>query len=145
MSRHWRLAVGAAVTLVALAVPSTVAIAYYFSGADAWSFLYGAAVGLVIFTLIAAAVSFILRRPSEAKIGLGFMVYFGRLLFAVVAVSVPLLSGWLPVLPMICGLVAAYVVENVALLWGAWRYGGGRPGGYGTARHPETQNSGTEG
>ena len=132
MSQHWRLAVGGAATVVALTVPCCVAIAHYFGGADAWSFLYGVGLGLVIFTLIAATVSNILRRPSEANIGLGFIIYFGRLVFAAAALAIPLLTGWMPVLPMVCGLVAVYVVENVAL--GPWIHVGSRVRNFAAAR-----------
>lgn len=144
MSLLWRLAAGSSIAMAVVAVPSSGAVAYYFGGVEAWSFLYGVGVGFVTFVSIAAVVALILRRPSESKMMLGFAIYLGRLMFAAVALAIPLFLGLLPVLPVVCGLVAVYVVENIALLWGAWRYGGVRSDRY-DMRSSGIQRSRTEG
>lgn len=145
MNLLWRLAVGSSIAVAVVAVPLTGAIAYYFGGIEAWSFFYGVAVGLVTFVSIAAVVALILRRPSESKMMLGFAIYLGRLMFAAVALAIPLFLGLLPVLPVVCGLVVVYVVENVALLRGAWKHGGVPSDNRYDVRSSGVQRSRTEG
>lgn len=141
----WRLAAGSSIAMAVVAAPSSGAVAYYFGGMEAWAFLYGVAVGFVTFVSIAAVVSLILRRPSESRMMLGFTIYLGRLMFAAVALAIPLFLGLLPVLSVVCGLVTAYVVENVALLWGAWKYGGARSDNRYDVRSSGIQRSRMEG
>lgn len=116
MSTHSRLALRGAVLALALALPVGGAVWYSFGRAHAVSLLYGVGVGVVGFASIALTVTLLTVRPSGVRILLGVASYGGRLAFALVAVGVPVYLGSWPVLPMLCGLVGVYVVENVSLL-----------------------------
>lgn len=119
MSAHWRLAVwGAALTILVSLVAAAV-LGYYFGVTHAGAFLYGAAIGVLSFTSIAMTAALLGGRISSDRIVLGLAVYFGRLVFAAGAVGIPLYLGSWPALPMLCGLAGVYVVENLALLFGA--------------------------
>ena len=116
--------------LLSLLVALVVAI--YAGSAEAGALLYGAGIGVVSFTSIALTASLLGGRFTGEKLLLGVAVYFGRLLFALVAMGVPLYLGSWPVLPLIGGFAGVYVVENVLLLVGAWRVRG--PVGRGAPR-----------
>ncbi len=116
MSTHSRLALRGAALALMLALPTGVAIWYYLGRAETVAFVYGVGVGILGFASIALTVSLLTVRPSGVRILLGVASYGGRLAFALVAVGVPVYLGSWPVLPMLCGLVGVYVVENVSLL-----------------------------
>ena len=124
MSTHWRLAVGGAALTVLLSLVVAVVVGVYAGWADAGAFLYGAGVGVVSFTSIAVTASLLGGRFTGEKMLLGVAVYFGRLVFAVMAVGVPLFWASWPALAVVCGFAGVYVVENVLLLVGAWRASG---------------------
>lgn len=136
MNQHWRLAAGGSITVVVVALPLAAMIGAYVGGLEAWSFLYGVGVGLPTFASIALAVSLILCRTTELKLMIGAGVYVGRLVIAAGAMLLPALFvvEW-PIMPMVGGFVLVYVVENMALLWGAWK----------TASTTGARRSGTEG
>ncbi len=121
MSTHWRLAIGGAALTVLLSLLAAVVVGIYAGWAEAGALLYGAGVGVASFTSIAVTASLLGGRFTGEKLLLGVAVYFGRLLFVLVAVGVPILLGSWPVLPIICGFAGVYVVENILLLVGAWR------------------------
>ena len=121
MSAHWRLAVGGAALTGLLSLLVAVVVGVYAGWADAGAFLYGAGVGVVSFTSIAVTASLLGGRFTGEKMLLGVAVYFGRLVFAVMAVGVPLFWASWPALAVVCGFAGVYVVENVLLLVGAWR------------------------
>ena len=106
---------------VLLGLVAAVVVRIYVRWAEAGGLLDGAGVGVVSFTSIAVTASLLGGRFTGEKLLLGVAVYFGRLLFVVVAVGVPILLGLWPVLPIICGFAGVYVVENILLLVGAWR------------------------
>ncbi len=116
MSTHSRLALRGAALAILLALPAGVAVWYYLGRAETFAFVYGVGVGILGFASIALTVSLLTVRPSGVRILLGVASYGGRLAFALVAVGVPVYLGSWPVLPMLCGLVGVYVVENVSLL-----------------------------
>lgn len=120
---------------VLLALPVAIIVGVSVDWANAAAFLYGAGVGVLSFTSIAVAATLLGGRFAREKLLLGVVVYFGRLLFAVVAIGIPVFSGSWPVLPLVGGFAGVYVVENVLLLVGAWRvrgtYGRGAPPGVG--------------
>ena len=116
MSTHSRLALRGAALALLLALPAGAAVWYYFGRADTLSFVYGVGVGILGFASIALTVSLLTVRPSGVRILLGVASYGGRLAFALVAIGVPVYLGSWPVLPMLCGVVGVYVVENVSLL-----------------------------
>lgn len=141
MTRHWRLAAGGTTTTLVLAVPAAMAIAYYASKVDAFSFAYGVVVGLFAFLSIALVVALMANgNASEKKLALGFGVYLARLMFAGLALLIPIFAGSWPVAPMVGGFVGVYVVENVALLVGASK----RPEAMSVRRVREVEASGTE-
>lgn len=122
MTRHWRLAAGGTLATVVFALPAAVAVAFYSGGSDALSFGYGVCVGLVAFVSIAISAALMISgEPSETKLALGFGVYLARLVFAAMALGLPAIAGSWPIAPMVGGFVGVYVVENIALLVGAWR------------------------
>lgn len=123
MSPHWALAARGAAATIAVALPAAGFAAYYLGAEDAVAFLYGVGVGLAVFAAIAASVSLITVRPSGGRVLIGTGLYLGRLAFAAAAIGVPAYLGSLPVLPMVSGFAGVYIVENVALLWGASRVG----------------------
>jgi hypothetical protein len=116
LSIHSRLALRGAALAIMLAVPAGAAFWYYLGRAETVAFVYGVGVGILGFASIALTVSLLTVRPSGVRILLGVASYGGRLAFALVAVGVPVYLGSWPVLPMLCGLVGVYVVENVSLL-----------------------------
>ncbi|MGH3088060.1 MAG: hypothetical protein ACRDSJ_12165 [Rubrobacteraceae bacterium] len=124
MSRHGRLAVGGAVVAAAVALPGAVAVGWYLGEAEAWSFLYGVVVGLATFSTIAVAVPLIFGQTTDAKKLIGAGIYAGRIVFAIAAVAVPITLDLWPIMPMVCGLVGVYIVENVVLLPAAARSAG---------------------
>lgn len=124
MSSHWSLATRGAVATVIVAMPVAGLGAYYRGLGEAGAFLYGVGVGLIVFVAIAVAVSLLTVRPTGLRILIGAGVYMGRLIFAAVAIGVPEYLGYLPVLPMVLGFAGVYMVENVALLWGASKLSG---------------------
>lgn len=124
MTGYWRLAavggtVAGGVSLLAAAVSW-----YLFGGVYAGALLYGAAVGLVCFTSIAVTAALMGGRFSGQRMLLGLAVYVGRLLFAAMAMGVPIYFGSWPALAMVCGFAGVYVVENVTVLVGAPRAAG---------------------
>ncbi|MDQ3237915.1 MAG: hypothetical protein M3397_01645 [Actinomycetota bacterium] len=119
MSAHWRLAAWGAALTISVSLVAAVVVGYYFDVMHAGAFLYGAAIGVLSFTSIAMTAALLGGRISSDRIVLGLAVYFGRLVFAAGAVGIPLyLESW-PALPMLCGFAGVYVVENLALLFGA--------------------------
>lgn len=129
------MALGGAVALLAVALPAVAGIAYYFGGPEAWSFLYGVVVGLVTFATIAFAVTMVFGPATELRRLVGAFIYVGRFAFAAAAILVPVSLGLWPVVPMLCGFVGVYIVENVFLLLAAAK----------TAGNPRVQKSRTEG
>jgi hypothetical protein len=133
MSAHWRLALGGAAATAVMSLGAAAIVGYYFGAVYAGAFLYGAGVGLVSFTSIAITAWLLGGRMSGERVLLGVAVYFGRLVFAVVAVGAPIfLASW-PALALIGGFAGVYVVENVLLLIGAVKVRGayGRGAGVG--------------
>ena len=121
MTGHRRLALmGASVAGGASLLAAAISW-YLFGGVYAGALLYGAAVGLVCFTSIAVTAALLGGRFSGQRMLLGLAVYVGRLLFAAMAMGVPMYFGDWPVLAMICGFAGVYVVENVTVLVGAPR------------------------
>ena len=119
MSAHWRLALGGAAATAVMSLGAAAVVGYYFGAVYAGAFLYGAGVGLVSFTSIALTAWLLGGKLSGERVLLGVAVYFGRLVFAAVAVGVPIfLASW-PALALIGGFTGVYVVENVLLLFGA--------------------------
>lgn len=121
MSPHWRLAAGGAVFAVSVSLLASAAVGYAFGSTYAAALLYGAVIGIVCFTSIAVTVALLGGRLVGERLPLVMGVYLGRLVFVFVGIGVPIvLEAW-PVLAMLCGLVGVYVVENVLILFGAWR------------------------
>jgi hypothetical protein len=116
LSTHSRLALRGAALASLLALPVGGAVWYYFGRTETVAFVYGVGVGILGFASIALTVSLLTVRPSGVRIILGVASYGGRLVFVLIAVGVPVHLGSWPVLPMLCGLVGVYVVENVWLL-----------------------------
>ncbi len=116
MNTHSRLALRGAALAMLLALPVFLAVWYSFGRAEAFAFVYGVGVGVLGFASIALTVTLLTVRPSGVRIMLGVASYGGRLVFALVAVGVPVYLGSWPVLPMLGGLVGVYVVENLSLL-----------------------------
>jgi hypothetical protein len=119
MSAHWRLALGGAAATAVMSLGAAAVVGYYFGAVYAGAFLYGAGIGLVSFTSIAITAWLLGGELSGERVLLGVAVYFGRLVFVVVAVAAPIfLASW-PALALIGGFAGVYVVENVLLLIGA--------------------------
>ena len=91
MSAHWRLALGGAAATAVMSLGAAAAVGYYFGAVYAGAFLYGAGVGLVSFTSIALTAWLLGGKLSGERVLLGVGVYFGRLVFAVVAVGAPII------------------------------------------------------
>lgn len=123
MSQHWSLAARGAATTLAVALPVAGMGVYFRGPGDAGAFLYGVGIGLIVFVAIAATVSLITVRPTGVRVAIGAVLYLGRLAFAAAAIGIPAYFDYLPVVPMVLGFAGVYIVENVALLWGAWRVG----------------------
>ncbi len=120
-----KMAFGGAVVMVAVALPAAAAVGYYLGAVESWAFLYGVVVGVAIFSSIAFAVTMLFGPTTEMKRLVGAGIYVGRLVFAAAAMVVPITLGLWPVVPMLCGFVGVYVVENVALLLAAAKFAGG--------------------
>lgn len=121
MSPHWALAIRGTATTLLISLPAAALWGLYRGPLEAGAFLYGVGVGLSVFVAIAVTVTFLTVRPSGLRVLVGAGVYLGRLLFAVAAIGGVAAWGYLPVVPMVLGFAGVYVVENVALLWGASR------------------------
>ncbi|HEY6714638.1 MAG TPA: hypothetical protein VI055_20505 [Rubrobacter sp.] len=119
MSAHWRLALGGAAATAVMSLAAAAVVGYYFGAVYAGAFLYGAGVGLVSFTSIAITAWLLGGKLSGERVLLGVAIYFGRLVFAVVAVGAPIVLASWPALALIGGFAGVYVVENVLLLFGA--------------------------
>ncbi len=125
MSAHWRLAAGGATATVLISLLAGGLVWYYFGGAYAGAYVYGAGIGVVCYTAIALTAALLGGRLSGDRIVLGLLVYVGRLVFAAVGLGLPMyLADW-PALAMLGGFAGVYVVENVVLLIGAPRTIGG--------------------
>ena len=116
MNKHSGLALRGAAAIVVLVLPVSGVIWRYIDGASAVSFLYGSGVGMACFASIAVTVSFLTVRPTGTRMVHGLAVYTGRLVFAAVAVGGAVYYDLWPVLPMLCGFIGVYVLENVFLL-----------------------------
>ena len=111
-----RLTTYGTLAILVVTLPAVAVVYYYFGAVNAAAFVYGVAVGVVVFTAIALAVSLITGPTTSGRMLFGILVYVGRLGFAALAVGLPVaLVGW-PILPIFCGFVVVYVVENVAML-----------------------------
>ena len=119
MSAHWRLAAGGATVTVLISLLAAGVVWYYFGGAEAGAYLYGVGIGVVCFPSIAVTAALLGGRLSGSRIVLGLVVYFGRLVFAAVALGVPIYLGYWPALPLLCGFAGVYIIENIVLLAGA--------------------------
>ena len=114
-STLWRLAFWYAAWMSAVAVLVGVALWSLYDGAYAGAFLYGSGVGVVSFLSIAATVSMLTGRSNVMRLlGMGF--FAARYGFAAAALGIPAYMGLWPVGPMLVGLVAVYLAENVVLL-----------------------------
>ena len=141
MSGHWRLALRCAAFMGALAIPAGATILYVYGGAPAGSFLYGAAGGIVSFVSTALTVSLLAGRSQIAGMMIGGASFGGRYGFAAGALGLPAYMALWPVVAMLGGFVAVYVVETVVLVpWALKAIGGpgaGRPVGEGVDRGAE--------
>jgi hypothetical protein len=115
MSTLWRLAFWYAAWISAVAALAGVVIWSLYSGAYAGAFLYGSGVGVVSFVSIAATVSMLTGRSNVLRV-LGMAFFAARYGLAAVALGIPAYIGLWPVGPMLVGLVAVYLAENVVLL-----------------------------
>jgi hypothetical protein len=125
LSTYWRLAAGGAVSTAVISLLGAVTLGYYLGGPHATAFLYGAGIGVVCFTSIALTASLLGGRLTGDRVLLGLGVYVGRLVFAAVGMGVPIYLGSWPVVPIVGGFAGVYVIENVLLLVGVARAGGG--------------------
>lgn len=119
MSTHWRLAAGGAAVAGLVSLLISAVVLYYLGGLYAGAYLYGVGVGVVCFTSIAVTAALLGGGFSGDRVLLGLVVYVGRLVFAAVALGVPMYLGALPAVPLLFGFAGVYVVENVVLLLGA--------------------------
>jgi len=90
----------------------------------AGALLYGVGLGVASFVSIAVTVSMLTARSNVWR-GLGLAFFAGRYGFAVVALGIPAYMGLWPLAPVLIGLTAVYVAENVVLLPGVSRVLGG--------------------
>jgi len=124
-----------------LAILAGATILYAYGGAHAGSFLYGAGVGIVSFVSTALTVSLLVGRSQIAGVMIGGASFGGRYGFAAGALGVPAYMDLWPVVAMLGGFVAVYVVETVVLVPWALRAignpGAGRPVGEGVERRAE--------
>lgn len=102
--------------IVAVALPATAAVYYYFGASYGVAFVYGVAVGMVTFASTAVTASLLTGPTTGSRMAWGTVFYVGRLGFAAAAISVPVFLGVWPVLPVLGGFAGVYVVENVAIL-----------------------------
>ena len=117
MRSHWSLAARGTILTLVFALLASVVFAYYLDRADALAFLYGVGIGMVSFASIAVTVAMFTVRPTGRRVLFGAAFYVGRLLFAAVAVLVPVYAGGWPALPILGGLAGVYAIENVVVLW----------------------------
>lgn len=117
MRAHWSLAARGTILTLVLALLASLVVVYYLDRADAVAFLYGVGVGVLSFASIAVTVSMFTVRPTGRRVMFGAAFYVGRLLFAAVAVLVPVYLGGWPALPILGGLAGVYAIENVVVLW----------------------------
>lgn len=114
-STLWQLAFWYAAWMSAVAVLVGVALWSLYDGAYAGAFLYGSGVGVISFLSIAATVSMLTGRSNVLRL-LGMAFFAARYGFAAAALGIPAYMGLWPVGPMLVGLVAVYLAENVVLL-----------------------------
>lgn len=117
MRAHWSLAARGTILTLVFALLASLVVVYYLDRADAVAFLYGVGVGVLSFASIAVTVSMFTVRPTGRRVMFGAAFYVGRLLFAAVAVLVPVYLGGWPALPILGGLAGVYAIENVVVLW----------------------------
>jgi hypothetical protein len=115
MSAHWRLALRYAIWVSAGAALVSVVLWSVYGASYAGPFLYGVGVGLVSFVSMAATVSMLTRR-SPTWIALGVASFLPRYGFVVVALGTPAYLGLWPVLAMLGGFAAVYLMENMLLV-----------------------------
>lgn len=116
MRAHWSLAVRGTILTLVFAILASLVFVYYLDRADAAAFLYGVGVGVLSFASIAVTVSMFTVRPTGRRVMFGAAFYVGRLVFAAVAVLVPVYAlGW-PAFPILGGLAGVYAIENVVVL-----------------------------
>jgi hypothetical protein len=141
MSGHWRLALRCSAWVIALAVPAGGAVFYVYGGTHAGAFLYGVGVGVVSFVSTALTVTLLTGRSTTGGMLVGGSSFVVRYGFAAGALGVPAYLGLWPVVAMLGGFVAVYVVETVVLVPWALRAigdpGAGRPAGEGVERRAE--------
>lgn len=115
MSVQWRLALryAAGVLVVASGVGAFVGLSYGWDQGLALG--YGVGVGLISFVSIALTVSMLTGRSMVWK-ALGSVTFFGRLMFAVMALGIPAYYGAWPVVAMILGFAAVYLAEHMMLV-----------------------------
>jgi hypothetical protein len=111
----WPLAFWYASWMSAVAVLTGVALWSLYDEAYAVAFLYGSGVGVISFLSIAATVSMLTGRSNVLRL-LGMVFFAARYGFAAAALGIPAYMGLWPVGPMLVGLVAVYLAENVVLL-----------------------------
>ena len=114
-STLWQLAFWYAAWMSAVAALAAVALWSLYDGAYAGAFLYGSGVGVISFLSIAATVSMLTGRSNVLRL-LGMVFFAARYGFAAAALGIPAYMGLWPVGPMLVGLVAVYLAENVVLL-----------------------------
>ena len=124
MTSHWRLAIWVAALAAIFSLLAAAAVGYLYGGPYVAAFLYGAGVGVLSFTSIAITASLLGGRLSGDRILLGLAAYVGRLIFAGVAIGVPLYLETWPAVSMVGGFAGVYVLENVMLLVGAAKVSG---------------------
>ena len=141
MSGHWRLALRCAAWMVALAIPAGAVVYYLYGAAHAAALLYGVGVGVVSFVSTALTVTLLTGRSTTGGMLVGGSSFAVRYGFAAGALGLPAYLGLWPVVAMLGGFVAVYVVETVVLVpWALRALGGpgaGRPVGEGVERRAE--------
>lgn len=121
MNAQWRLALSGAVVATVVSLCVAAIGAYYFGLAHSGAFLYGALVGLVTYSSIALTAWLLGGSFSGERMLLGMVIYIGRLIFAALAIGIPMFIGSWPALAMVSGFAMVYLVENLVLLIGAAR------------------------
>ena len=121
MSGHWRLAVRGAAWVATLAVPTGAAVFYVYGAAYAGALLYGIGLGILSLLSTALTVSLLAGRSRTSAMIIGAASFLGRYGLAAVALGIPAYLDLWPVVAMLGGFVAVYLVENVVLLPGALR------------------------
>ena len=116
MSAHWRLAIWYAAWVSAGAALVGVVVWSLYGGAYAWSFLYGAGVGIASFVSTALTVSLLTGRSRVFDIMIGATSFVARYGFAAIALGVPAYLNLWPVAAMLGGFAGGYLAENLVLL-----------------------------